>query len=160
MNLPISIEKLLSGSIIEGNRLELKLGWNPKTVLRSICAFANDFENEGSGFIVIGVKEVNGKPERPVTGFNPDMFENVQRDMIGYCNLIQPAYSPRLSMEETDSKHVLVVWAPAGSNRPYKVPDDVTARHKTDADFFGMISERIRKEFGKNSEKMRIVLSG
>jgi ATP-dependent DNA helicase RecG len=51
--------------------------------------------------------------------------------VIGFCNLIQPAYAPRLSLEEIDDKHVLVVWVPAGSNRPYKVPDDVNARNKT-----------------------------
>ena len=39
--------------------------------------------------------------------------------------MIQPSYFPRLSLEEVDGKYVLVVWVPAGANRPYKVPDDV-----------------------------------
>ena len=132
MNIPINIEKLLSSTIVEENRIEFKKGWNPTSIImRTVCAFANDFENEGNGYIVVGVKEVNGRAQRPVLGFNADSFERVQREMIGYRNLMQPTYIPRLSLEEIDNKQVLVIWVPAGSNRPYKIPDDVLAKHKT-----------------------------
>ena len=131
MSILISIEKLLSGKYVEGSRMELKKGWNPISTLRTICAFANDFGNEDSGYIIIGVEEENGRAIRPVIGFNPDNYEQVQKELIGYCNLIQPSFFPRLSLEEIDNKQVLVIWVPAGSNRPYKVPDDVTVKHKT-----------------------------
>lgn len=130
MSLLINIEDLLSGEIVEGSRMEFKEGWNPTAILRTICAFANDFENEGSGYIIIGVAEQNGKPIRPVKGFNPDDFETVQKEMIGFCNQIQPTYFPTLSLEEIDGKHVLAIWVSAGTNRPYKVPDDVLAKTK------------------------------
>jgi ATP-dependent DNA helicase RecG len=99
--------------------------------MRSVCAFANDFENEGSGYIVVGVDEVDGKPIRPVFGFNPNQLESVEKELLGYCNQIKPSYFPRISLEVIDGKHVLVIWVPAGSNRPYKVADDVNAKHKT-----------------------------
>jgi ATP-dependent DNA helicase RecG len=130
MSILVSIEDLLSGELVEGARMEFKEGWNPAPIMRSVCAFANDFENEGSGYIIVGVEEKDGKPIRPVKGFDPEALEKVQKEMVGYCNLIQPAYVPRLSLEEIDHKHVLVIWVPAGSNRPYKVPDDVKAKHK------------------------------
>jgi ATP-dependent DNA helicase RecG len=47
MSLPINIKDLLSGKIVEGERMEFKEGWNPITIMRTICAFANDFENVG-----------------------------------------------------------------------------------------------------------------
>ncbi|MCT4588814.1 MAG: putative DNA binding domain-containing protein [Carboxylicivirga sp.] len=125
MSILISIEELLSGKLVEGSRIEFKEDWNPTTIMRTVCAFANDFENEGSGYIIVGVKEENGKPLRPVSGFNPDALERVQKEMIGYANLIQPPYMPRLSLEEIDDRNVLVIWVPAGSVRPYRVPDDV-----------------------------------
>ncbi|WP_330442280.1 RNA-binding domain-containing protein [Flavobacterium sp. C4GT6] len=131
MALPINIEDLLSGAIVEGTRMEFKEGWNPAPIMRSVCAFANDFENEGSGYIIVGVEEKDGKPIRPVKGFNPDHLEKVEKELIGFSNLIKPSYYPRLSLETIDGKHVLVLWVPAGSNRPYKVPDDVSAKHKT-----------------------------
>ncbi|MGJ8743822.1 RNA-binding domain-containing protein [Polaribacter sp.] len=131
MSILVSIENLLSGNVVEGTRMEFKKGWNPKTIMRSVCAFANDFENEGSGYIIVGVDEVDGKPIRPVFGFNPNQLESVEKELLGYCNQIKPSYFPRISLEAIDGKNVLVIWVPAGSNRPYKIADDVNAKHKT-----------------------------
>lgn len=131
MSILINIEDLLSGEIVEGTRMEFKQDWNPTAIMRTICAFANDFEDEGSGYVIIGVAENNGKPIRPVLGFDPNTLEQVEQEVLRYCNMIQPSYFPRLSLEEVDGNYVLVIWVPAGANRPYKVPDDVLAKHKT-----------------------------
>ncbi len=61
MRLPINIEELLGGRAVEGDRIEYKTGWNPDAIYRSVCAFANDFDETGGGYIVLGVKEVNGR---------------------------------------------------------------------------------------------------
>ena len=71
MKLPINIEELLGGRAVEGDRIEYKTGWNPDAIYRSVCAFANDFDETGGGYIVVGVKEVNGRPVRPVIGIIP-----------------------------------------------------------------------------------------
>jgi len=49
MEIHFNIEKFLSNRLIEGDRLEFKRGWNPNSIYRSICAFANDFDNIGGG---------------------------------------------------------------------------------------------------------------
>ena len=59
MNLPININQLLHGKAVEWERLEFKEGWNPEVILRSICAFANDFHNLGGGYIVVEIQEYN-----------------------------------------------------------------------------------------------------
>jgi ATP-dependent DNA helicase RecG len=130
MSIPLTIEKLLAGKVVESERLEFKRSWNPSAIMRTITAFANDYENLGSGYIVVGIEEENGMPKRPVYGFEPESFDKVQKEMLGYCNLIRPTYFPRLSLEEIDGKHVLLIWVSAGSNRPYEVPRDVTASTK------------------------------
>ncbi|WP_319589387.1 RNA-binding domain-containing protein [uncultured Draconibacterium sp.] len=130
MNIPINIETLLAGKVVETERIEFKKSWNPATTMRTISAFANDFENLGSGYVVVGVEEQDGMPVRPVHGFPPNQFDAVQKDLLGYCNLIRPAYFPRVSLEEIDGKHVLLIWATAGSNRPYEAPKDVEAKKK------------------------------
>ena len=68
MAIPINIEDLLHKRKIESNRIEFKLGWNPDKIYRSICAFANDFDNIGGGYILVGVEEENGIAKRPVVG--------------------------------------------------------------------------------------------
>lgn len=65
MAMPVSIEELLNKSKIESNRIEFKEGWNPDSIYRSICAFANDFDNIGGGYILVGVEERDGKAVRP-----------------------------------------------------------------------------------------------
>lgn len=109
MALPINIERLLSGSAVESNQLEYKEGWNPDTIYRSICAFANDFEDTGGGYIIVGVKEEHGHAVRPVLGVNPNLIEQIEKDMVGYNNLIRPYYQPRLFIEEVDGKTILVI---------------------------------------------------
>lgn len=100
MKLPINIEELLGGRAVEGDRIEYKTGWNPDAIYRSVCAFANDFDETGGGYIVVGVKEVNGRPVRPVVGIDPNQIEPIEKDMVGFNNLMQPYYQPRLYIEE------------------------------------------------------------
>jgi len=45
MALHINLEDLLSARTVESDRIEFKEGWNPDATYRSICAFANDFDN-------------------------------------------------------------------------------------------------------------------
>ena len=81
MRLPINIEELLGGRAVEGDRIEYKTGWNPDAIYRSVCAFANDFDETGGGYIVVGVKEVNGRAVRPVIGIGPNQIEPIEKDM-------------------------------------------------------------------------------
>ena len=53
MSLAINIDSLIKTRSIESERLEFKKGWNPEAVIHSICAFANDMNNWGGGYIVI-----------------------------------------------------------------------------------------------------------
>jgi hypothetical protein len=51
--LPINLEDLLRQRKVEGERIEYKQGWNPDPILRTLCAFANDFENLGWSMLSI-----------------------------------------------------------------------------------------------------------
>ena len=126
MAIPINIEDLLNKRKIESNRIEFKKGWNPDKIYRTICAFANDFDNIGGGYIVVGIEEEErtGIAKRPVTGVPIEALNDIQKDMVGYNNKIEPYYMPRIDVQEVDGKSVLVIWAPAGVNRPYNVSQE------------------------------------
>lgn len=70
MALPINIDKLVSGEVVESTRIEFKGGFNPNPIMHSICAFANDIDNIGGGYIIIGVDEDNGRPVLPPRGID------------------------------------------------------------------------------------------
>ena len=131
MRLPVNIEELLSGRAVEGNRIEYKTGWNPDAIYRTICAFANDFDETGGGYIVVAVQEETGRAIRPVIGVNPAQIEPIEKEMVGFNNLIRPYYQPRLYIEEVDGKTILILKVSPGERRPYKVPDQITSKQKT-----------------------------
>jgi len=130
MAIPINIEDLLNKRKIESNRIEFKTGWNPVCIYHSICAFANDIDNLGGGYILVGVKEKNGIAERPVEGIPIEKLDSIQKQMVNLNHLIEPYYQPRISVEEVDGKYVLAIWVPSGTERPYTVPADVMAKLK------------------------------
>jgi len=51
MALPLNIDDLIHQRKVEGARIEYKKDWNPEKVLHSVCAFANDIDNWGGGYI-------------------------------------------------------------------------------------------------------------
>ena len=129
MALAINIEDLLNKQKIESNRIEFKKGWNPASIYHSVCAFANDFDDLGGGYILVGVDSDDaGMAIRPVEGVPIEKIDGILQDMVGYNNKLSPYYMPRASVEEVDGKQVLVIWCPAGINRPYSVPENVTAK--------------------------------
>ena len=130
-SLPLSLENLLRQRQVEGERIEYKAGWNPDAVLRTVCAFANDFQNLGGGYIIIGQDcDADGRPLFPPVGLAEGQLDKIQRDLLAFCNLIQPPYFPLLSVERYEGRALIVLWAPGGLTRPYKVPRAVTAKHK------------------------------
>jgi predicted HTH transcriptional regulator len=132
MKLPIKLNDLLRQRTVESERIEYKAGWNPDAILRTLCAFANDFANLGGGYVVIGQDcDANGRPVFPPVGLAENQLDKIQRELLAHCQLIQPPYFPTLGIEEVQGRKLIVLWAPGGQTRPYKVPTAVTAKHKT-----------------------------
>jgi ATP-dependent DNA helicase RecG len=99
--------------------------------MRTLCAFANDFENIGGGYVVIG-QDCNdaGVPVFPPTGVPDNQLDVIQRQLLEYCNQFRPPYFPFLSIERFADRNLIVLWAPGGQNRPYKVPKSVLTAKK------------------------------
>ena len=109
MALPINIEDLLNKNKVESDRIKFKKGWNPISIYHSICAFANDIDNIGGGYILVGVEEENGFAKRPVCGLSDESLDKIQREILQYNQLMEPFYAPRLSLEEIDGRKILVI---------------------------------------------------
>src|SRR5690554_6787619 len=130
MPLPINIGDLILGRAVESDRIEYKKGWNPGPIYRSICAFANDIDDIGGGYIIVGIDEHNGRPILPPEGLNEDELDRIQKDIVRFNQLINPVYYPKISIEEVEGKKILVIWVLSGDNRPYEVPDEIKAKEK------------------------------
>ncbi len=126
MALAININELINGQVIEWERLEFKQGWNPEDVLHTLCAFANDINNWGGGYILIGIAEKNGRPVLPPNGLNPDQIDCIQGQIIEICHRLQPNYLPIVQPYVFQRRHILVMYAPAGDMRPYSAPEGLS----------------------------------
>lgn len=122
MPLPININKLLKGRVIEWDRLEFKKGWNPEEVIRTMCAFANDINNWGGGYIIIGVDEIDGKPIFPPAGLQENQIDRIQKELVELCHKIEPHYLPVTEPVFYEGKLIFILWVPGGEVRPYKAP--------------------------------------
>lgn len=122
MAIPISINKLLEDNIVEWARIEFKEGWNPDTTLKTISAFANDIDNWGGGYLVIGAKEENGQISRPIKGIEPNQIDRIQKELLRYCKYLKPTYIPELQPVKYEGVILLLIWVPGGIDRPYACP--------------------------------------
>jgi ATP-dependent DNA helicase RecG len=125
MAIPVNIEDLINGQIVEWERIEFKEGWNPERVLRTICAFANDFNNWGGGYIIIGVQAENGQPVLPPIGLNQNQIDPIQRELLNICRRLRPDYVPIAQPVIFQKRTILVIWVPGGTNRPYEAPQSL-----------------------------------
>jgi len=128
MALPVNIEDLIHGKAIEWERLEFKKGWNPEDIMHTICAFANDLNNWGGGYIIVGIEEDNGQPILPPEGIQQNQFDKIQGEVLGLAHQLLPNYFPIIQPYILQDKHILVIWCPAGDNRPYVAPSTQGAK--------------------------------
>jgi ATP-dependent DNA helicase RecG len=122
MALPVNIDDLISARTVESARIEFKKGWNPEEVVHSICAFANDICEFGSGYILIGIEEKDGVAVLPPSGLNDNQIDPIQKELINLCFKIHPNIFPVVEPILFQGKHILIIWISTGEERPYYAP--------------------------------------
>ena len=159
MALPINIDEILNGHTVEWERIELKKGWNPENIIHSLCAFANDLNNWDGGYIIIGVEEKNGKAKLPPIGLNSEQLDSIQKKLIELSYKITPTYVPVFQPYLKSGKHILVICAPAGDNRPYKAPISLSEKKSGKAMYIKRGSKTIKVKDGTDDERRLIELT-
>ena len=131
MAIPVNIYELLNGNVVESTRIEYKEGFNPEPIIRTICAFANDIDNIGGGYIVIGVEEKDGFPVFPIKGVEKSSIDTTLKKLREYCHYIEPLYEPIVEPVMYENVHVILIWIPGGYGRPYKAPKNALQNQST-----------------------------
>lgn len=159
MALPINVNELLHGNTIEWDRIELKKGWNPEDIIHSLCAYANDINNWDGGYIIVGVEEGNGMAKLPPLGLNPEQIDSLQKKLIELTYKISPNYVPVSQPYIKNGKHILIIWAPAGDNRPYKAPVSLSGKKSEKAWYIKRGSKTIKVKEGSDDERRLLELT-
>ncbi len=124
MGLPVNIDELIHGRAVEWERLEFKRGWNPEEIVNSICAFANDLNNWGGGYIIIGIEEIDGRPVLPPEGLNPNHLDKIQGEVLKLAYQLLPNYFPLMQPYILQGQHILILWWPG-----WRQPALYSAKH-------------------------------
>jgi ATP-dependent DNA helicase RecG len=156
MALPININELVNGKIVEWERIEFKEGWNPEKVLHTMCGFANDLNNWGGGYIIIGIKEKNGKPALPPLGLKQNQMDAMQKKLLELCHLLTPHYFPVAVPEVFQKKHILILWCPGGETRPYKAPLHLGEKKSPQVYFVRRFSSTVKANHAEELQLMQL----
>lgn len=143
MAIPVNIDDLINKRVVESTRIEFKSDWNPNAIIHSICAFANDIDNLGGGYIVIGVEEKDGSPVFPIKGIEQPKIDGILKELVGYCHFIEPLYNPVVEPILFQGEYVIVIWITAGYGRPYKAAKDVFSNKSNKAYYIRKFSSTI-----------------
>lgn len=128
-------------SLIENNRAECDFVEYKKSykqedkILKTICAYANNFMNRDYGYLFIGIEEQDDKtsgvkaiPIRPITGLLEGELEVAENHIKSLFKYIQPTPTCHFISDQIDGKWYFVVVVEP-SNRLTEVTDK--GAHKT-----------------------------
>jgi predicted HTH transcriptional regulator len=136
--LPINLEDLLRQRKVEGDRIEYKKGWNPDPIMRTLCAFANDFENLGSDFL----KEL-------------DLTEGRSTVISKVLKVMKENGSPSPEFETDDDRSYFLIRLPAHPKAESDKSARSGAKQKTSGKTSGKILTEIRNNRNVTSRTLR-----
>lgn len=125
MAIPVNIDDLVNGNTVESTRIEFKASFNPEAIVHTMCAFANDIDNIGGGYIIVGVEEQDSIPQFPPVGIERNQIDGILKKLQGFCHCIEPLYEPIVEPVQLQGRYVIVIWCPGGHGRPYKAAHNV-----------------------------------
>lgn len=109
---------------IESDCIEYKKSADQKDkILKTICAYANNYMNRECGFIFIGVQEVDNKetgdkavPLRPISGIDESKIESIENSIKHLLPYIQPKPTCHFISDTLDGKYYTVIVVEPSSN--------------------------------------------
>ncbi len=155
MDLPININDLITGLTVELERIEFKEDWNLENVIHTICAFANDVNNWGGGYKIIGINEDKGRPVLLPKGLAQETIDNIQKELLNLCNLLKPHFFQIAEPVRFQGKYVLVIWVFGRQNRSYRAPISL-GKKKEYASYIKRFSSTVKAQFEDEKELMSL----
>ena len=117
---------ILENQVLENSYIEYKKSVQFKDkILKTACAFANNYMNNEIGLIFIGIEEVDNKgsqekaiPKRPITGIKESMIEGIENQLKSLLSHITPKISYHLITDKIDHEYYIVIAVEPNVNGP------------------------------------------
>ena len=122
---------ILENQNIENSFIEYKKSAHFKDkILKTACAFANNYMNNEIGLLFIGIEEINDKktgdkaiPKRPIEGIKESKIESVENELKAILSNIHPKIKYHLITDKIDNEYYLVVAVESDNKGPYQTSE-------------------------------------
>lgn len=122
---------ILENQNIENSFVEYKKSAKFKDkILKTACAFANNYMNNEIGLIFIGIEEVDDKetgekatPKRPITGIKESMLEGIENELKSLLSNIHPRINYHIISDKMDDEYYLTIAVEPSSSGPHQTSD-------------------------------------
>jgi ATP-dependent DNA helicase RecG len=91
-----------------------------------------------------------------VTGLRPEQLDHIQKEILSVTSRTVPAYHPIVEPYVVEGRHILVLWAPGGQNRPYKAPVSLGADERGYGYYVRMGSSTVRARDAVETELLQL----
>ncbi len=126
----------MAHSIIEQNHIESDFIEYKKSatfkakILKTACAYANNYMNREIGLLFIGIGEVDNKETgekafliRPITGIDEGLIENTENGLKKLLSEVHPKINYHLITDEIDGRYYIILAVEPGNAGPYQTSD-------------------------------------
>ena len=121
---------IIKGSI-ENDYIEYKKSATFKDkILKTTCAFANNYMNREIGLLFVGIEEVDNPntgekaiPKRPICGIDEALIETTENSLRQLLSNIHPKINFQLITDQIDDRYYIVIAVEPGSAGPYQTSD-------------------------------------
>lgn len=122
---------ILEKRSIENDYIEYKKSATFKNkILKTVCAFANNYMNREIGLLFIGTEEVNDPntgekaiPKRPIYGVEESLIESTENSLKQLLANIHPKANYHLITDVIDDRNYIVIAVEPGTSGPYQTSD-------------------------------------
>ena len=119
---------IIESGAVESDYIEYKRSAETRgSILKTACAFCNNYMNREIGLIFIGVEEVNDEengikaiPMRPISGIDMGNIEPTENALKSLLSNITPVPKYQLIQDEIDSRTYIIIAVEPGSDGPYE----------------------------------------
>ena len=99
-------------------------------ILKTVCAFANNYMNREIGLLFIGIEEEDDKatgrkavPVRPISGLVEAMIETTENELISLLSHIHPKPMYHLLQDKIDDRFYIIIAVEPGNDGPYETDE-------------------------------------
>lgn len=105
-------------------------------ILKTVCAFANNYMNREIGLLFIGIEEEDdgaagrkAVPVRPISGIDEAVIETTENELKSLLSHIHPRPVYHLLQDKIDDRYYIIIAVEPGNDGPYET-DVLAERNK------------------------------